>query len=134
MIRRQFLIDEVPCFIQKFKNKQILVNELNEFEYIEQTNESNSFFRLEHNRIIGCNLSNHKVRKLTKKCQIIIKTRYYIPLTANLDAIIDFKNDIPSDIFVDFNNEKEANEFIIPDWFGVEIIHNLNNKTKRKSK
>ena len=50
MIRRQFLVDNIPSFIKKFNNEIIITNMLDQFEYIEQTDKSNMFYKLEINK------------------------------------------------------------------------------------
>ena len=61
--------------------------------------------------------------------------RFYVPLTAILDAKIDiYDNALENIISVDFKDAMEAENFEIPSWFGAEITPELMAKGKIKSK
>ena len=77
-----------------------------------------------------------------KEILIIRKTRYIIPLQGcpDLKAELDiFKAELKGLIIVEveFKDEKEANSFIAPDWFGRDVsldksYHNSNLSRNKK--
>lgn len=65
--------------------------------------------------------------------RIIRKTRYKIPLEDGLIAELDiYYDDLEglSTVETEFCSEKQANEFIKPDWFGEDITENKEYKNK----
>ena len=65
--------------------------------------------------------------------RIISKTRYYVSLNNNLMAEIDiYHGEFEGLITVEteFKSEKEANEFIVPNWYGKEITYDKRYKNK----
>lgn len=65
--------------------------------------------------------------------RIIRKTRYKIPLKDSLIAELDiYHDDLEglSTVETEFCSEKQAKEFIKPDWFGEDITENKEYKNK----
>ncbi|HWT73557.1 MAG TPA: CYTH domain-containing protein [Mobilitalea sp.] len=65
-----------------------------------------------------------EVLKVKTDGNFITKTRYLIPIENGLTAELDiFKDNLEGLVFaeVEFPDEKTANEFIPPDWFGREL-------------
>ena len=63
----------------------------------------------------------------------ISKTRYYVSLNNNLMAELDiYYGELEGLITVEteFKSEKEANEFIVPSWYGKEITYDKRYKNK----
>ncbi|HHV10147.1 MAG TPA: CYTH domain-containing protein [Clostridiales bacterium] len=66
----------------------------------------------------------YQVLRVKTEGRMIYKTRYLIPLQEGLIAELDiFEQQLEGLIFVEveFPDEKSADEFIIPDWFGEEL-------------
>ena len=65
--------------------------------------------------------------------RIISKTRYYVSLNNNITAELDiYHGEFEGLITVEteFKSEKEANEFIVPNWYGKEITYDKRYKNK----
>lgn len=65
--------------------------------------------------------------------RIISKTRYYISLNNYLIAELDiYHGELEGLITVEteFKSEREANEFIVPNWYGKEITYDKRYKNK----
>ena len=68
--------------------------------------------------------------------RIISKTRYYVSLNNNITAELDiYHGEFEGLITVEteFKSEKEANEFIVPNWYGKEITYYKNKNLARCS-
>lgn len=64
-----------------------------------------------------------KLKKITD-LNVVYKTRYFIPMekyTCKLDVYHNIKGLIT--VEVEFESKKDANNFIVPDWFGEEITN-----------
>jgi len=65
--------------------------------------------------------------------RIINKTRYYIKINSELTAELDiYYEELEglATIEVEFKSEEEANNFVVPDWFGKEITYDERYKNK----
>ena len=63
----------------------------------------------------------------------IAKTRYYVSLNNSLIAELDIYHDELEGLVTvetEFKSEKEANEFIVPSWYGREITYYSRYKNK----
>jgi len=72
-----------------------------------------------------------------KENNVIKKKRYFIPLSARITAEIDvFEDNLEGlkMVEVEFDNEEEAKNFVIPNWFGEEVTYDKNYKNKNLSK
>ena len=68
--------------------------------------------------------------KLNDSFNTINKTRYLIPYTNNLTIELDIFNDNFSGIAfaeIEFESEEQANNTVLPSWFGPEISNILTN-------
>lgn len=132
MIRREFLVDKLPYHIDNFNKRYILEIRINESEFIEQIGKEFFLVNEDEKKTSIKKISNFQAKRSKKNSKLVLKTRYFIPLTSEIDALIDMYNDGTNKILVDFIDELDATCFIIPDWFGAEIINDF--KVKRKSK
>lgn len=67
------------------------------------------------------------------KGKTIRKTRYIIPLEKDLIAELDiYHDDLEgfSTVEIEFGSEKQAQEFLKPEWFGEDITEDTRYKTK----
>lgn len=65
--------------------------------------------------------------------RIISKTRYYVSLNNNITAELDiYHGELEGLVTVEteFKSEKEANEFVVPNWYGREITYDKRYKNK----
>ncbi len=65
--------------------------------------------------------------------RIISKTRYYVSLNNNLIAELDiYHGELEGLITVEteFKSEREADEFVVPNWYGKEITYDKRYKNK----
>lgn len=153
-IEKKFLLENLPINIDRFKsnnitqgyvsiNPEIRIRSINNETFYLTKKGNGTLFRKEKEKEIDIEKFNKLVNKYEPK--MIYKTRYYIPLTAKLTAEVDvFKDNLEGlkTVEVEFETIEEANNFIIPNWFGKEVTNdpnyknknliNITNKTKRK--
>lgn len=139
MIRRKFLADRLPTNIERFNCK--LINEwpIDNINCIEKCDDSFKVTFFDNNHIVVNDADKKVVNKFITKnrLQSNIKMRFYVPLTAILDAKVDIYDELlDNTISVDFKDDIEAYNFEVPSWFGAEITPELMKvvKQKRKSK
>lgn len=141
-IEKKFLLESLPINIDRFKSNDIAQGYLsidpeirirsinNEIFYLTKKG-NGTLFRKEKEKLIDIEKFNKLVNKYNPK--MIYKTRYYIPLTAKLTAEVDiFKDNLEGlkTVEVEFESIEEANNFIIPNWFGQEVTNDPNYKNK----
>lgn len=133
LVRRTFLINDTPLYLERFKNKRIMLYEMSDNTLVEFMEGHYYSLRSDDNYILLDKIElggfPNKLKGNPKK--IIKKIRYYVDINPNLYAMIDYCNDynIEPTIIVDFNSKEEADNFEVPSWFGPEILPKI--KTKR---
>ena len=135
-IERKFLLEGLPININRFKTDNITQGYILQNPEIKIKSINNeTFYLIKTNNLLKKEkqISINKFNKILNAYhpEMISKDRYYIPLTARLTANIDvFKDNLEGLKIaeVQFESIEEANNFIIPDWFGKEITDNLNSK------
>ena len=119
MIRRTFLINDTPLYIERFKNERMMIYKMDNDSIIECIQGHYYSLIQDDNYVLidRIKLNDYPIR-------IIDKIRYYIPLNSDLNAKIDYcsKKNIRKIINVDFNNKEEADKFEVPNWFGEELL------------
>ena len=135
MIRRSFLIADIPLYMERFKIEKIALYVMDDNSLLEYAGghyynitQEDDYIIIDRYKFSGF---PHILNGYPKR--IIDKKRYYIPINEQLDAKFDYCSDekiIPT-INVDFNSREDANNFEIPSWFGEEIL--LKSKNKQKS-
>lgn len=149
-IERKFLVKKLPDNLESYPKKEILQGYLNTSPAIRVRSENEEYFltykgsgfikHSEYNLPLDRESFNHLINKCDNL--IIRKTRYIIPLQGcpDLKAELDiFKAELKGLIIVEveFKDEKEANSFIAPDWFGRDVsldksYHNSNLSRNKK--
>ena len=134
IVRRSFLIDGTPLYLERFKSEKIKVLEMDDNVFIEYMKGHYYNLRFIDNCILIDKIDlggfPHTLKGNPKK--IIDKIRYYVEINSDSYAMIDYcnDNDIESTVSVDFNSKEDAQDFEVPNWFGKEIL--LPTKTKSK--
>lgn len=136
-IERKFLIKELPHNIEEYPHRQIRQAYLctnpvirirqHADAYILTYKGSGMMMREEHNLPLTKESFEHLLPKADGN--IIEKTRYEIPyqfrdisLTIELDMFQSPTNLIMAE--VEFESEEDANSFLPPDWFDIEVTNN----------
>lgn len=139
MIRRKFLADRLPANIDKFDCTIITEWPIDVINCIEKNKDDFKVTFCDGSRIVVNDADKRVVDKFIVQNGLTpnIKTRFYVPLTAILDAKVDvYKDTLENAINVDFKDAIEAENFEVPSWFGAEVMPGLmkDTKIKRKSK
>ena len=139
-IERKFLLSSIPD-LSNFKFSEIEQGYISFVPEIRVRNKDENYY-------ITSKSDGTKVRKeieteineltyliLTNliKGRLIKKTRYKIPLYNNLIAELDIYHDELdglATVEVEFNSEDEANNFLIPSWFGKDVTSDKRYKNK----
>ena len=124
MIRRTFLINDTPLYIERFKNERMMIFKMDNGSIIECI-QGHCYSLIQDDNYVLVD----RIKSNDYPIRIIDKIRYYIPLNSDLNAKIDYcsKKNIRTIINVDFNNKEEADKFEVPNWFGEELL----SKTKK---
>jgi CYTH domain-containing protein len=142
-IERKFLVKETPD-LKNIESEYIIQSYISYEPEIRVRKKSNKYYitkkssgslirneeETEINEIAYNILSSLIKNKLEKK-------RYIIKLPNKLNAELDIYQDKLEGlkvVEVEFNNIDEADNFIIPDWFGEEITDNLAFKNQNLAK
>ncbi|ABX41212.1 CYTH domain-containing protein [Lachnoclostridium phytofermentans] len=137
-IERKFKISKLPANLEQYKKKEIIqgylctqpvvrIRKSNENYILTYKNKSN--FNQEHAVIseeIELPLTKEAFEHLLSKVDfgVIEKTRYLIPLSQDHTAELDvFHGRLSGLMFVEveFSSEKDAIDFIKPDWFEEDV-------------
>ena len=131
-IERKFLVKEIPDKLDTFERIDMTQGYLNTNPVVRIRKENDNYVltykgsgllsRSEYNLPLNEESFNHMI----KKCDgiIISKSRYKIPIKNNLIAELDiFKGDLDSLVLVEveFKSVEDANAFIPPSWFGMDV-------------
>lgn len=131
-IERKFLVKEIPGNLEEYKKLEIKQGYISIDPVIRLRQQNNKYiftFKGEGTIVrqeFEYELNEEQFSALWEKVENnkITKTRYLIPLSKNLTAELDiFKENLEGfvNVEVEFSNLDEANDFIPPDWFGLDI-------------
>lgn len=131
-IKRKFLLNCLPLNVNKFKHYSIEKAYISFDPKIKIVKINNLCYLIKNNdEIIKQEIKEDIYNMLKEKYienNVINKTKYLIPLSAKTIAEIDsYSNTLDNfkTVNVKFENENEANQFEIPNWFGKEITNNF---------
>ena len=127
MIRRIFLTDDTPYYLERFSNERIMIFETNDDKTIEYSCGHYNLVSSDDKCFIINKLSKKQLESYNKAYETTV-IRYFVPLNNKLDAKMDLRDESLT-INVDFNTKEEADSFEIPSWFGKELFPNV--KTKK---
>lgn len=131
-IERKFLINEIPSDLDVYERIDMIQGYLNTNPVVRIRKENDDYVLtykgsglLSHSEY-NLPLDKESFNHLLKKCDgiIISKSRYKIPLENGLIAELDiFKGDLDSLVLVEveFKSVEDANAFIPPSWFGMDV-------------
>ena len=138
LVRRSFLINDTPLYLERFKNERIMLLEMDDNTLVEYMKGHYYSLKYADNYILidKINLGGFPNKLKGNPKKIIDKIRYYVEINTNSYAMIDYcnDNDIESTVSVDFNSKEEAQGFEVPSWFGKEILSATKTKTKKLKK
>ena len=109
------------------RKRQIIKNNNIVYTYTVKTNKT-GFSVNEIEQFIS--LEQYNSLKLNPNFNHINKTRYLIPYLDNLIIELDIFNDNFSGIIfaeIEFSSEEQANNIVLPNWFGPEISNKITN-------
>ena len=131
-IEKKYLIDTIPFSLSDYNyflitqgyisTEPVIRIRKSNNKYILTVKSKGLMIRDEFNTIITKDNFDSLSNKL--EGNLIIKTRYNIPIDNNLTAELDiFTNRLEGLklVEVEFASEKDANNFVAPDWFGKEV-------------
>lgn len=135
-IERKFLLNKLPTDYKNYELKNIeqayisLSNPEHRIrkknnKYLETYKGNGNLSRTEDEKEISVVEYNKLLNSIVSR--IIYKKRYMIPLENNLIAELNIFEKELKGIFlieVEFNSIEEANKFIAPSWFGLEVTEN----------
>lgn len=145
-IERKFLLNSLPVNIEKFDSCEIEQAYISYEPEIRIRRKDGSYYltKKSNGELIRNEIEkeiNDKMYYLLldyyKENNVIKKKRYFIPLSARIIAEIDvFEDNLEGlkMVEVEFDNEEEAKNFVIPNWFGEEVTYDKNYKNKNLSK
>jgi len=126
-IEQTYLSFEPEVRIRKVTNKSFILFR-NNFYYLTVKSEGN-MIRNEFEIKISKRIYKELLNKAENKT--IIKRRYEVQLENGLIAEIDEYKDFDfNTVEVEFKNEEQARNFIVPEWFGIDITRNNQYKNK----
>ena len=138
LVRRSFLINDTPLYLERFKNERIMLLEMDDNTLVEYMKGHYYSLKYADNCILidKINLGGFPNKLKGNPKKIIDKIRYYVEINPNSYAMIDYcnDNDIESTVSVDFNSKEEAQGFEVPSWFGKEILSATKTKKKKLKK
>ncbi len=133
-IERRFLVKSLPEGLDRYSHKRFVQGYLNtdpvlrvrreQDEYVFTYKGSGLLSRQEENHLISEEAFWHLIEKADGI--IIEKDRYFIPEENGLCIELDVFAGALSPLIiaeVEFSSEKEADEYIPPDWFGEEVTY-----------
>lgn len=131
-IERKFLVKEIPGHLDNYSSHEIKQGYISTNPTIRLRQQDNDYiFTFKGIGIMEKVEFEHPLtlaqfHNLWKKVEnrTITKTRYIIPIENNLKAELDiYTGDLSGfmNVEVEFSTTEDANNFIPPDWFGVEI-------------
>jgi len=145
-IERKFLLNSLPVNIDKFDFSEIEQAYISYDPEIRIRRKDGSYYltkksngeltRTEIEKEIDSKIY-YLLLDYYKENNVIKKKRYFIPLSARITAEIDvFEDNLEGlkMVEVEFDNEEEAKNFVIPNWFGEEVTYDKNYKNKNLSK
>lgn len=139
-IEKKFLLNEIPnlsdCFFEEIEQgylsfvPEIRIRKKGGKFYITSKGEGTQT-RAELETEI--NDTTYSILSLLVQGRVIKKTRYQIPLKEDLIAELDIYHDDLEGLFTvetEFCSEKQAQEFISPEWFGEDVTEEKKYKNK----
>ncbi len=133
-IEKKFLVHQMPSDLEKYEKLQILqayvstdpvirLRHCDEYYYLNV--KTKGHLKREEMEIP---LTKEQFESLWLKIEskVVSKVRYLVPIDHNLTAEIDIYREELSGlttIEVEFETEKDAIDFIAPDWFGKDVTH-----------
>lgn len=144
-IERKFLVKEIPTIPKGSKTYEIeqyytSIKPEIRFRKVRNINSNQSHYYLTRKGIgaqireeieTSINETLYTANQNYMKGRVIRKIRTRIPINGNLVAELDVYQDIDLKVVeVEFENERAANEFIPPDWFGEEVTRDYRYKNK----
>ncbi len=144
-IERKYLVKEVPKNLETFEKaiiEQAYISTLptirirrSNDEYILTIKGSGKIKKVEHELSISKEEYENLFAKISGN--IVKKTRYFIPIHNNLTAELDIYHDYLDGLYtveVEFDSEKDFENFTPPDWFGEDVSFDKKYKNTSLSK
>lgn len=140
-IERKFLVKKIPSNLNEYDNERIEQGYLSINPEVRVRSKKGKCYltvkgegtlsREEYETLIKSETYNDLSSKIQGK--LLVKDRYNIPLDndciAELDIYINL-DWLTSIVEVEFENIESANNFIVPEWFGVEVTDDRTYKNK----
>ena len=133
-IERKYLVSRLPADLEQYESKKIAQGYLCTEPVVRIRRSNDDYYmtykgdglmvREEYNLPLTQEAYEHLRPKIDGL--LIAKTRYLIPLDANLTAELDvFEDDLKGLVIVEveFDSVEEANAFTAPDWFGEDVTN-----------
>lgn len=131
-IERKFLISEIPFSLEGYNCRMIEQGYLNTNPVVRVRRDNNNYYltykskgfleREEYNLPLNADSYSHLLQKADGN--IITKKRYEIPLQDKYTIELDiFEGRFAGLIIaeVEFTSTEEANSFLAPEWFGIDV-------------
>lgn len=135
-IEKKYLIKEVPDHLEAYDKDTISQGYISTSPVIRIRQKGSHFYLtckskgLMAREEFEIEISNLEYMKLAKKIDynLILKTRYYIPIQNNLTIELDvFKGVLKGLVMaeVEFPSIEDAKSFIAPEWFGEDVTQDV---------
>lgn len=126
--KRKFLLENLPLGIDKFSKLEMEKCFISYDPKLEIKKINNTFYITKGNdtlEVQKINADTYNFLLSFVPNNRINKTKYFVPISAKLTAIIDvYANDLKT-VKIIFENESEMINFNVPNWFGTEITNNI---------
>lgn len=142
-IERKFLIKKLPS-LKNFKSSNIEQGYINYNPVIRIRKKDNEYFITQKSKgnlmreenEIKIDKEIYKILSSLVKNNVVKKVRYEIPLSKHLAELDIYQENLKNlcIVEVEFKSKKESEDFIIPDWFGLEVTKNSKYKNDNLSK